>query len=509
MPPVRPGSPDRLKCHWSKTMNRAELEEIEPEECPSVEGESRVLESCGDYLTDESGMDPQPVSAIYFPDNTAQVVNAVRGIRRREERIVVSASRTGVAGGAVAVANASIISLERMTATLGERRYQAGIRLEKIPRTAREYYPVDPTEKTASLGGTASTNASGARTFFYGPTRGFIEELTVVLCDGMVLRARRGEVLAEGEGFVLGRGDGEIAVPVSEVRLPPTKNASGLYLARGMDLVDLFVGSEGTLGIITEVGIRMARLPEKRLFLVAYAGSEDEALDLVEAVKADLRARCLAIEYMDPNALDLLRSREAFRALPPDVACALYLEMIDAEDARETLERLLSSGGCDPDRTWAGFTDEDLEAMKELRHAVPATVNAVIAERKREIPGLHKVGTDTAVPEGRLKEFLSRARAMIESEGLEYVVFGHAGDNHMHINMLPRSSEELKTAEALYSGIARESVRLGGTVSAEHGIGRLKKDLLPIGFSDAELHAMRRVKDALDPRGTLNPGVIF
>jgi D-lactate dehydrogenase (cytochrome) len=140
---------------------------------------------------------------------------------------------------------------------------------------------------------------------------------------------------------------------------------------------------------------------------------------------------------------------------------------------------------------------------------VPETVNDIIGRRKKDIPGLHKIATDAAVPEGRLREFLLAARSVIEKEGVEYVVFGHIGDNHLHINILPNSSEEMEKAEDLFLRISEESVRLGGTVSAEHGIGRLKKHLLRIQFSEDELKAMKAVKDALDPEWVLNPGVMF
>src|SRR5450759_1058264 len=121
-------------------MNRITARDIEPEECPVVEGEGTILESYTSYLSDESKMDCQPVSAIYFPENTAQVVDAVKKTLDRGERIVVSASRTGIVGGAVGVENASIISLERMSAQLGDWRFQAGVKLEDIPSTQSEYY---------------------------------------------------------------------------------------------------------------------------------------------------------------------------------------------------------------------------------------------------------------------------------------------------------------------------------------------------------------------------------
>ena len=491
-------------------MNKVELRDVEPEECFVVEGESKILESYTSYLTDESRVEYQPVSAIYFPENTAQVVEAVKKTRGRGERIVVSASRTGVAGGAAGVENASIISLEKMTAQLGDRCFQAGVRLEDIPSTKSEYYPVDPTEMTASLGGTVATDASGARTYHYGSTRNFIKALTIVLADGRVLKVRRGDTVCENGEFVLRHGDEEIVIPVSTVRMPPVKNTAGLYLREDMDFVDLFVGSEGTVGIVTEVETGAAKLPGDRLFLIVYADTEDQALKLVETVKADARLKCLAIEYVGPNAIALLRENETLPNLPGDVGCTVYFEIfMENEAVEEAIDEAMISCALSLDRTWAGFGEKDLHEMKRFRHMVPETVNSIIGRRKRDIPGLHKIGTDTAVPESKLREFISIARSAIEKEGLEYVVFGHIGDNHLHINILPGSLDELEKAKGLCTGVAEESVKLGGTVSAEHGVGRLQKHLLKIQFSEDELNAMRAVKDALDPEGVLNPGVIF
>jgi len=182
---------------------------------------------------------------------------------------------------------------------------------------------------------------------------------------------------------------------------------------------------------------------------------------------------------------------------------------MENKDTEGVIDEVLASCGLSGDATWAGLNEDDLQEMKRFRHLVPETVNTIIGRRKKDIPGLHKIGTDTAVPEGKLREFLSFARSAIEEESVEYVVFGHIGDNHLHINMLPGSLQELEKSEDLFLRIAGESVRLGGTVSAEHGIGRLKKHLLKIQFSEDELNAMKAVKDALDPEWVLSPGVMF
>ncbi|OVE75956.1 hypothetical protein BVX97_02850 [bacterium E08(2017)] len=484
-------------------MNSLMPDNITPEECPVIEGSQRVRESFAAYLEDESRLSGGEVSAIYFPENTAQVVDAVR---KAGGSIIVSGSRTGIAGGAVGLEGASIISLEKMDKQLGKHRLQAGVKLEDIKTDAGAYYPVDPTEMTASIGGTVSTDASGARTYYYGSTRNFIKGITVVLADSSVLKISRGEVTSEGGQFIIG----DTVVPVADINMPDTKNTAGLFLKKEMDLIDLFIGSEGLLGIVTEVEITTAPIPENRLFLVVYAGDEAQALDFVKAVKSKDDLDSLAIEYFDTNAVSLVRTVENAPHIPDDAACAIYLELLmESEDAEEALAEVLDACGLDMDSTWAGFEEKELAEMKRFRHLVPETVNAMIGQRRKELPELHKIGTDTAVPEGRLGDLLEYSRSAIESKGIDYVVFGHIGNNHLHINMIPSSMETLEAAKEIYVDVARKSVELGGTVSAEHGIGRLKKHFLEIQFSYEELEAMRTVKKALDPECRLNPGVMI
>ncbi len=200
--------------------------------------------------------------------------------------------------------------------------------------------------------------------------------------------------------------------------------------------------------------------------------------------------------------------------LPDYAMAAVYLEIPFADEAEldavhEALREVLALVGLDPERSWAGFTERDMAEMKRLRHAVPESVNAIIGRRKRSVPELHKVGTDMAVPDAALGEMMDFYAARLAESGLDHVIFGHLGNGHVHVNILPQSVEELVKAEALYMDFAREAVRLGGSVAGEHGIGRIKKPFLPIQFTAEQIASMRAVKQALDPEGRLNPGVLF
>jgi len=512
---------------------------------PIIGGWNEIRRRCGRYLHDESRLEGQPIEYIHFPATTLQVAAAVRAARRRAHRIAVSGGRTGIVGGAVPLGAQEMISLERLAFRPVLRRdvdgnwaihVGAGMTVAELSRTLdcgevdcrtdppseALFYPVDTTERSAQIGGTIATNASGARTLHYGPTRKWVNWIKLVTADGRVLELRRGQVRAAGGVLRYIQEDGHCTVlNIPDLPMPPTKHTAGYYLRANMDAIDLFIGSEGTLGIITEAELRLVPKPTNRLFLTLFLGSEARALDFVEACR---RAPCLqpvALEYFGPNAIELLRQKRAelgasagLVTLPRSARTALYAEFIfnDEGELDALYARLLAvfkSLGLDPASTWAGFTEKEMEQMRELRHAVPEAVNAIIGQRKAKDPQLHKVGTDMAVPHASLRSILELYRTLLGRGGLDYVIFGHIGDGHLHVNILPQSGAQLRQAESVYVEFARQVVRLGGSVAAEHGIGRIKKKLLPVQYSPEQLCAMRSIKQAVDPHCTFNPGVLF
>jgi D-lactate dehydrogenase (cytochrome) len=349
-----------------------------------------------------------------------------------------------------------------------------------------------------------------------------VKAVTVVLASGEVLRLRRGEAAAADGRLVLSsesRGKTEIRIPLLD--MPATKHAAGYCLRQDMDAIDLFVGSEGTLGIIVDVELRLELEPRERLFMTAFLPSEAKALGFVQDVRHGDSLDVLAVEYYGPNALRLLREKRAEEGassgvppLPESVVCAVYVEVafdgdMEFADCYRHLEALLKRLAASPRGTWAGFGAVDMRAMRAFRHALPEQVNGIIGRRKNELPSLHKVGTDMAVPDERLEDVVALYRTELEASGLEHVIFGHVGNNHLHVNILPRSEEELARAKALYELFAREVVAMGGSVSAEHGIGRIKKPFLLLQYGPGKVKEMKAIKDALDPDGLLNPGVLF
>jgi D-lactate dehydrogenase (cytochrome) len=169
-------------------------------------------------------------------------------------------------------------------------------------------------------------------------------------------------------------------------------------------------------------------------------------------------------------------------------------------------QELLGKYGIGMDDTWAGIDPGDLDKMKAVRHLIPETVNALIAQRKQKYPRVHKLGTDMAVPDEHMETMIAYYKKTLDDAGMEYIMFGHIGDNHLHVNILPRTDAEVDQGMEIYKQFAKKAVELGGTVSAEHGIGKLKRPFLRIMYGDEGLEAMASVKWSLDPYWILNPG---
>ena len=498
----------------------------------------RIAAQHAGMLGDESRLRASRITALYLPETVAEVAMAVAG---SSGPLAISGGRTGIAGGAVPDDGASLLVLDRLRPRPVLRRHADGwslrvgaaTTLAEIDACLRQgdhdapdglppaplFYPVDATESSAQIGGTIATNASGARSFAYGPTRSWVRAVEVVLADGRVLALRRGAVRADDAGFALVLADGsQRPIPITDLPLPATKHTLGYPLAQGMDAIDLFIGSEGTLGIITAAELDLCPRPRQRLYLMQFVTDAAQAAAYAEHLRARPEG-LLAIEFFGQEALDQVRSRGPLTAAAPDLArlpatvtAAVYCEAaFDDEVALDALAAHLQAAaeavGADPAQSWAGCTDADGAAMRRLRHALPESVNALIGERQRDCPGLHKVGTDMAVPPAALPDMLHHYEAV--SAQMQTVLFGHLGDGHLHLNILPRDHHDLAQAKALYANLARAAVALGGSIAAEHGLGRLKRELLRLQYPPPALNALWAVKTALDPDHRLNPGVLL
>ena len=528
-----------------------------------VDSRDRILESYNDYLSDESRYGPAGADRLVCARDEAQVVEELVAAADTDVGITVSAGRTGIVGGAVPVGGV-LLSLSEMQRVLGIRRLpdgryavrvQPGLTVADLRErlqtkdlgvegdddpTARAdleafladdrtfFYPPDPTEDTAHLGATVATNASGARSFRYGATRPHVNGMRVALTTGDVIVMERGECLADGRLFILTRTDGsETEVRVPDYDMPATKNAAGYYAAPGMDLVDLFVGSEGTLGVITEVELVLTPAPEGVLSALAFFGSDAAAVAFVKHARGDgdggsvpASVTPLALEFFDSRSFEFLRRRRVEEGssseipdLPDGAVAGVLFEAEFTEDTLEDIyegwETVLSAHGASMDDTWGGMEESELARLRALRHSIAEQVNGVVARANARHPEIHKIGTDAAVPPGAFEEMFRFYRSTLDGTDLEHVIFGHIGDSHVHLNIMSSSPEELATGMELAMRFAEKAVELGGTVSAEHGIGRMKHDFLKAQYGDDGLSQMAEVKRAFDPARVLNRGVVF
>lgn len=511
---------------------------------PVILGSREVATRGADFLRDESSLAAAPVERVYLPETTAQVAQVVVAAHEAGVPLAVGGARTGIAGGSVPDPGAWVLSLSRMTRILAAGagdaeksawvRVEAGLSLADLDQQLRQAppvglprspsggswaYPVDPTEWSASVGGTVATNASGARSFRYGPTGAWVRALTVVLPDGRIREIRRGQLRAVDGVLDWTEGVGRLAIP--ELPTPRSKSVAGYNLAPDVDLVDLLVGSEGTLGVITEVELALHPRPEHVMALFSFLPAGSHGLALARRLRDEPPFRPLTLEYLGPESLELLRDERragaggsAIPAFPDEARSGLFMEFAPEDGAAlealvEALEGVLAEFGGELDATWAGDDREERRRMRALRHAVPDAVNRRIAMARQTVPELHKVGTDLSVPDEAAEAMEAIYEDRLAASGIPFVLFGHAAENHLHANLIPGSRRALAEALEVHRELAREAVRLGGAVTAEHGIGRLKRELLTIQFGEEGVARLRAVRAAFDPHGTLNPGVLF
>jgi len=530
-----------------------QFEQIPFEKIRAVKGEMVISEDFPSYLVDESKISGGYAEYLFFPNTEEEIASLICKMREEELMITISAARTGIVGSAVPFGGA-VLSLERMDSVIGlgyddeaERwflRVQPAISLneinhivklrklelhqsipeeknwiEKFETEKTHYYPVDPTEMTASIGGTIGANASGARSFKYGSTREWIRRIRVVIGTGDVLVIPRGKYKAKDGKFVIKTSEGDLTIKIPTYKMPKAKNAAGLYTKPDMDLIDLFIGSEGVFGAITEADIWLKEFTPQ-MSNVVFFKDEIDALEFVIKLRTSEKIQPEFIEFFENNALSLLRDKQKedpkfvnMPAIAEDITTAISFDLPYSEETLSEyfieISKMLEECNSSLNNTWSAYEDREIARFKHFRHAVPEIVNNIIAERKKQFSEIHKLGTDMSVEDIHLKEMMEFYRVSLKEAGLEYVMWGHIGDNHVHVNILPRNMDDLKLGKELYKKFADKAVQFGGSVSAEHGIGKIKHEYLQIMYGEEGVLQMREIKFSLDPNCVFNCGNIF
>lgn len=513
------------------------------------------------YLTDASYMHEGNASRVVFPESAEDVAEVLAAATLDKTPVTVSGAGTGTVGGRVPSSGLvlatdklnQIKSLARDEQGGGRAVAEAGVRVadfQQFVEVEGLLYPPDPTERSCFLGGTVATNASGARTFKYGPTRNYVLRLKIALATGELIDLRRGEVQANSEGRIM------IPLPSGRVldaqlpsyRMPRTrKHAAGYYVERGMDAIDLFIGSEGTLGVILEIEVALLPKPEGLLSGIVFFEAEKKLLAFVREGRAlslanrqspkpeagrlgalmekalevttrqttqssraednsgvSLDAR--ALEYFDDQSLNFLRKK--YTTVPDKAVGAIFFEQETTAATEDILMTewlaLLERHEALADSSWFATNEQDQAKLRQFRHQLPVLMNEWFASHRQR-----KVSTDMSVPDEGFPEMLKFYQTALRGSSLRYTIFGHIGDSHVHVNILPRNDDEATTAREIYLRFVKRAVEAGGTVSAEHGIGKLKREYLRMLYSDEHLREMAALKRIFDPAGILGRGNIF
>ncbi len=463
-----------------------------------------------DYLTDASFIRDGYAEKVVIPETVEEVAKTLAEANRDRVPVTVSGAGTGTVGGRVAFGGI-VLATDRLNRIKSidrdERRAvtEAGVILSDFQKAVESeglLYPPDPTERGCFLGGTVATNASGARTFKYGPTRNYINGLKVVLASGEVVELKRGAMRADARGRMR-VGSVEILLP--NLQRPATrKNATGYFVAPEMDAIDLFIGSEGTLGVICEIETRLLPKPEGLLSGVVFFTDEADVLALVAEVKAGVDAR--AIEFFDDESLNFLREKHS--TIPQAAVAAIFFEQETTTSSEESVMEqwmtLLDRHHALAEDSWFATNAADQAKLREFRHQLPVLMNEWFARY-----GQRKVSTDMAVPDEAFPGLFRFYQDSLRGSGLRYTIFGHIGDNHVHVNILPRDNLEGARARDFYVQFLKHAAAVGGTLSAEHGVGKLKREYLRLFYSDDQLRELAALKRAFDPNGILGRGNIF
>ncbi len=445
-------------------------------------GKANVLHTPEDlavYSYDGTFAEGRP-DVVLLPETTEQVSQVVQLAADTHTPIVPRGMGSGLAAGSVPMpAGGIVLCLTRMNHILEIDRENATARAEAGVITAdlqtaveklNLFYPPDPSSlRHSTIGGNVACNAGGPRCLKYGVTGDYVLGLTVVLADGRILHTGQKTI----------------------------KDVTGY------DLNGLFTGSEGTLGLVTEVLLRLIAKPRfARTILAEYDSLEDAS----RTVNAILTAGIVpaSLELMDQTAIACIE-KAMHMGLQTDVAASLIIET-DGADEQSVMREIEAA---------ARICQEN--GARSVKMAKDETERNTLWKARRSIsPALaqlapNKLGEDITVPRSAIPEVVQRLRAISASHGLPIVIFGHAGDGNLHPNILfdKRQPEQWEKAEKMVGEIFAASLAVGGTLSGEHGVGVLKRPYLEKALGTLSIEIQRKIKLALDPLNILNPGKIF
>ncbi len=477
------------------------------------------------FASDSSNL-PAQAEALCRPENERQAAIILRAGRAAKIPITLSGGRSNLTGSATAE-NGIVLSTAKLNDTeivINEKEQlvtsPVNIILEELRDKILEetkkalHYPVDPTSRgDAWVGGTIACNASGFTPGEIGATRDWVKGLDIIFPDGLKIKAERGQYVSEGGKFILTNDDQTCNWPVPTYPRPEIKNASGPFSSPDgkIDLIDMFIGSEGLFGLVTSCILKLSPRPKDYIDLFFSLPGESQALAfyafMEEKFKSDFSGLS-AFEYFGVNAIQYMDHKEKLFYGDNQVAIYLQIPVTAEKNLDQEIEtwfnRLLAANcGIDPEAVILLDNEPKRRMFMESRHSMPANALEVIQQH-----GTYTIMTDTVVPPENFAEFLNYAHKLIESEGIDYLSFGHFGDCHLHFTLLP-DQKRLQKATEIYDLFITKTVALDGVYSGEHGTGKRKRKDFLVLYDQAAIDQLKACKAAVDPYFLINRGNVF
>ncbi len=473
---------------------------------------------------------------IFCPQSEREIQEIIIEMVESDTPLTVVGGKTGLAGACSPMYGGIAMEMSKMLFVEGRERYTThnvtdsetgtnfqylidqktntgifppGITLEEMDRaleTHNLFFASKPGYMKGQLGGAVATNASGPRTFSYGATRDAVLGLHICLPNGDLARLKRGEHSIENGSFSI--GEFEIQAPMYD--LPIEKNMCGFYSSPDMDLIDLFIGSEGVLGVVTEIEVQLYERKETETQMIFFSSEKDLkicgfALSELRLDLSNIRnGGIFSLEYIDPVALGLVEDLLIKNGITDKNLCALEIEYwTDDGTTKVKIETLCEAYNALP-------TKLSGQAVMQMRYTIPQRVNGIMAER-----GMIKVASDFSVPDEHFPQmiehyiFATRQMQLVnDGDGPAAALWGHFGNSHLHWNAMPDSQSAFETAQEIYIDLAQKAIDLGGTVTAEHGTGKKKiGDQLMLEMLSPEMFEYAKyLINELNPRFLLNRG---
>lgn len=461
------------------------------------------------YLSDESHIKGNALY-ITFPETAEELSEVLVKAGKDNMKVTFQGGKTGLTGGAVP-GDGLIVNLSKMNKT-GETweteegtfiKAEAGTTLEAIEKEINRkgyFLPVDPTEKTATLGGIYATGAAGPGRLKYGDMKDYVKGLKLVTPEGEILNIERGDIKVFTENGVKKISFNGKTIEIREDYFP--------YPVEGDDFLDLLSGTEGYAGCITEFNLSLLKKPSDIWGVVFFFEKEPDSLRFSEMIWNE-NLTCL--EFYDRGALDILdshRDSPLLKELPPfplNTEAALYTEVsgddgdADTETLMKLLEVFVDCGGKE-ENTWAENGEEAVGKFRDMRHAVPS----LLSEDERIVHGLNRFETDCEIHLSPT-ELVKFYRDEFEGKNLKTLLYGHILEGRLHSAILPETGEETDKALKLTEEIFRKSEEAGGYGISENGIGQTKRKYVLDSLNEEESGYLESIRQTFDSGKIMNP----